>query len=105
MITALEKRYPGITEQVEMCDVATPVSFERYTGNWKGGYLGWLATPEFMNLRVGKTLPGLNNFYIVGTWSGNGSLGFAATSGRQVVQIICHKDEKKFVTTVPGTIN
>jgi phytoene dehydrogenase-like protein len=102
VIAALENRYPGISEQVEMCDVATPVSFERYTGNWKGSYLGWLASPEFMNLRVSKTLPGLDNFYMVGTWTGNGSLGFAATSGRQVTQIICHKDQKPFVTSVPN---
>lgn len=101
VIAALEKRYPGITEQVEMCDVATPVSFKRYTGNWKGCYLGWLASPEFMNIRVSKTLPGLDKFYVAGTWSGNGSLGLAATSGRQVTQIICHEDKKPFVTTVP----
>jgi len=101
VIAALEKRYPGIIDQVEMCDVATPVSFERYTGNWKGSYLGWLASPEFMDKRISKTLPGLENFYLVGTWSGNGSLGFAATSGRHVTQIICHKDQKPFITSVP----
>lgn len=102
VIAALEKRYPGLSNQVEMCDVATPVSFERYTGSWKGSYLGWLATPDFMNLRIGKTLPGLGKFYMVGTWVGSGSLGFAAASGRQAIQLICHSDQKQFRTSIPA---
>jgi phytoene dehydrogenase-like protein len=101
VIVALEKRYPGITEQVEMCDVATPVSFERFTGNWQGCYLGWLASPECMDLRVSKTLPGLSNFYMVGTWVLQSSLAIAAASGRQVTQIICKADQKQFVASTP----
>jgi hypothetical protein len=27
-------------------DVATPLTFERYTGNWKGPFEGWLITRE-----------------------------------------------------------
>jgi hypothetical protein len=38
---------------------------------------------------------------MVGQWVGASSLPFAATSGRHVTQIICHKDNKPFVTTVP----
>lgn len=42
----LEQRFPGITGQVEVTDVATPLTFERYTGNWKGPFEGWLITRE-----------------------------------------------------------
>jgi phytoene dehydrogenase-like protein len=101
VIALLDQRYPGFASQVEMRDVATPVTFERYTGNWKGSWLGWLSTAETMNMRVSKTLPGLSNFYMVGTWVNNGSLPYAATSGRHVTQIMCHADGKPFVTTVP----
>jgi phytoene dehydrogenase-like protein len=38
----VEKAYPGISSQVEVTDVATPLSFERYTGNWLGSTCGWL---------------------------------------------------------------
>jgi len=31
-----ETHYPGIRNKVEMVDVATPLTYERYTGNWKG---------------------------------------------------------------------
>jgi len=101
VISGLEKRYPGISGQIDMCDVATPVSFERYTGNWKGNYLGWLASPNFMNMRIKKTLPGLDQFFMVGTWVGSASLGFAAASGRQVIQQICRNEKTNFITTTP----
>ena len=47
-----------------MIDVATPMTFERYTGNWKGSFEGWLITPENSNVLMkpmSQKLPGLNN--------------------------------------------
>jgi phytoene dehydrogenase-like protein len=101
VIAVLDRRYPGFAAQVDMRDVATPVTFERYTGNWQGSWMGWLSTARTMNMHISKTLPGLGSFYMIGTWTMNGSLPMAATSGRHVTQIICHKDNKPFVTTVP----
>ena len=48
-----------------MVDVATPLTFERYTGNWKGSFEGWLITPQnasTMTKRMPQTLPGLQRF-------------------------------------------
>ncbi len=101
VIEALDRRYPGLAAQVEMRDVATPVTFERFTGNWKGSWMGWAFTPKVMNMHMSKTLPGLTDFYLIGTWVLNSGTAFSATSGRHVTQIICAKDEKPFVTTVP----
>jgi phytoene dehydrogenase-like protein len=101
VIARLDHRYPGLADQVEMCDVATPDTFERYTGNWQGSWMGWLFTPKLYGKRMSKTLPGLANFYMVGQWILEGSLPLAAASGRNVTQIICHKDKKPFVTSVP----
>ena len=41
VIDQLERRYPGIGEQVEVVNVATPLTIERYTGNWQGSE-AWL---------------------------------------------------------------
>ncbi|MCP4679498.1 MAG: NAD(P)/FAD-dependent oxidoreductase [Deltaproteobacteria bacterium] len=101
VIAGLDKRYPGLAGQVEMCDVATPVTFERYTGNYKGSPLGWLTTAKTMQMSVSKALPGLEGFYLVGTWVLNGSIAYAATSGRHVTQVLCKKDGKPFVTALP----
>jgi phytoene dehydrogenase-like protein len=102
IITLLDKRFPGLATQVEMRDVATPVTFQRYTGNWQGSFEGWIMTPKTIFLRMSKTLPGLNNFYMVGQWvEPGGGLPPAAYSGRNLIQILCKRDRRKFMTTVP----
>jgi hypothetical protein len=48
------------------------------------------------------TLPGLGSFYMAGQWVrfGGGVPG-AVTSGRHLMQILCKKGKKRFVTTTP----
>jgi phytoene dehydrogenase-like protein len=83
-------------------DVATPVTYERYTGNWQGSYQGWANTIETTGKRMRRTLPGLGSFYMAGHWVYNASgVPGAVTSGRHVMQVICNKDKRRFVTTVP----
>lgn len=102
----LERVYPGIRTDIEYVDVATPVSYERYTGNWQGSNCGWLLTKQTLWLAIAgirKTLPGLDNFYAIGQWvEPGGSVPVVAMSGRNIMQQICHEDEKEFVATKPG---
>ena len=102
VVALLDKRFPGLSSQVEMRDVATPVTFHRYTGNWQGTYEGWLMTPATVNLNMKKTLPGLDRFYMAGQWvQPGGGLPSGAMTGRYVVQMMCKRDRKRFVATVP----
>jgi phytoene dehydrogenase-like protein len=102
LLAILEKRFPGITEQVEMTDVATPMTWVRYTGNWRGSYEGWKMMSFDSRNRMQKTLPGLDNFYMVGQWvEPGGGLPGVAPSGRNAIQIICRKNKEKFVTSTP----
>ena len=103
VISLLDQRYPGLADQVEMRDVATPLTWERYTGNWQGSMEGWLISEKtFPPFRMSKTLPGLKNFYMAGQWvEPGGGVPVAAMSGRNVIQIICKQDNKRFVTTTP----
>ncbi|HSO27982.1 MAG TPA: NAD(P)/FAD-dependent oxidoreductase [Anaerolineales bacterium] len=100
VIDFLERLYPGIKQEIEVTDVATPLSFERYTGNWQGSCCGWLLTTETMRLMiegVAKTLPGLEDFYMAGQWvEPGGSVPLAAASGRNAIQLICHAEGQKF---------
>ena len=85
-----------------MCDVATPITWERYTGNWRASFEGWLTTTKTFGMRMGKTLPGLKNFYMAGQWvEPGGGVPSAAISGRNVIQIICKQDKKPFATNIP----
>jgi len=100
VIGILERRFPGLASQVEMRDVASPTTFVRYTGNWKGSFEGWQVTPSTWTLGkiMKKTLPGLENFYMAGHWvEPGGGIPAAAMSGRNIIQIVCKKEKKKFV--------
>jgi phytoene dehydrogenase-like protein len=102
VINRLEQRYPGIKEQIEVVDVATPVTYERYTGNWQGSYMGWADTTETLLKLMSRTLPGLGSFYMAGQWvHQGGGVSSAVASGRHVMQVICKQDKMPFVTTVP----
>jgi phytoene dehydrogenase-like protein len=103
VIDLLDQRFPGISSQVEMVDVATPMTFERYTGNWKGSFEGWLITPENANVimkPMSQALPGLSNFYMCGQWvEPGGGLPTGVMSGRRLVKSLCKEDRMKFRTT------
>jgi phytoene dehydrogenase-like protein len=100
---ALGRRFIGLGSQIEMRDVATPVTYHRYTGNWQGSFEGWMITPRTLTLRMSKTLPGLDRFYMCGQWvEPGGGLPTAAKSGRDVIQILCKRDKREFVTAVPS---
>ena len=99
VIEALEERFGNIKSNIEVTDVSTPASLIRYTNNWKGSFEGWHPGRGTMMLRIDKTLPGLENFYMIGQWvEPGGGLPPAIMSGRNVAQIICKKDGKKFTT-------
>ncbi|MGZ4937076.1 MAG: hypothetical protein ACXV4C_11095, partial [Halobacteriota archaeon] len=99
---ALEMRFPGFKEQIEVVDVATPMTFERYTGAWQGfqARAPIEGLSDFLNFLRGKgwcrTLPGLKNFYMIGQWAGDFGLANAATSGRNLIKSICKSDGKRF---------
>ena len=102
IIELLEERFPGISQQVEAIDIATPLTFEHYTGNWKGSFEGWLLTPENAGVLMkpmAQSLPGLKNFYMCGQWvEPGGGLPTGIMSGRRLVKALCREDKKKFKT-------
>ena len=102
IVNIIDKRYPGLKKRVEVVDVATPITTERFTGNWKGAYEGWALSKKNFMKKVNKTLPGLKNFYMVGQWvEPGGGIPIVAASGRNIIQIICSKEKKNFITTKP----
>ncbi len=97
-ISELEIRYPGFRNQVEVIDVPTPMTYKRYTDNWKGSPDGWYLTNE--NLTKGEPvhrLPRLDNLFTAGQWTApyTGTV-IAALSGRQAIELICYREKKVF---------
>jgi phytoene dehydrogenase-like protein len=99
VIAALDRRFPGLAGQVEMVDVATPLTLQRYTGNWKGSFEGWAPTVKEggMRLNMKSTLPGLDGFWMVGQWvSPGGGVPSGLMTGRNLAQVLCRRDGKTF---------
>ena len=100
VIEILEKKLGDIKEKIEVVDIATPASYNRYTSNWKGSVQGWLPGKNFMaSSPVDYELPGLKNFYYASHWSlPGGGLPAAIKTSRDLAQIIC----KKYHTVFSG---
>jgi phytoene dehydrogenase-like protein len=85
IVEILENRFPGIKEQVETFDVTTPVTVERFTHNFHG-WQPWGAKEGTMRIMIrglSKTLPGLENFYMVGTMGRNNDWNIQRCFNRQ----------------------
>ncbi len=101
VVKVLDEKIGNVSDKVEVLDVATPATYFRYTNNYKSSFEGWLPTPKVFGKRIEKTLPGLRNFYMVGQWVEiGGGIPTVALSGRNLAQIMCRKDGKKFRAVV-----
>lgn len=98
VIDLLERRYPGLRQQVEVADVATPMTTLRFTGNGHGYHapITAMARALFTGRRLSQTLPGLENFFMVGQWAGVAGVPMVAAMGRDVVRAMCRIDRREF---------
>ena len=101
-ISELDRRWPGFRAQVEVVDVPTPVTYVRYTGNWQASPDGWYITPDNMRTNPLRILPGLAGLHMAGQWTApfTGTV-MAALTGRQVIQLLCRQDRRRFTTGRP----
>lgn len=92
ILEAIEKEYyPGLSGMVEEMDVATPLTWVRYTGVFHGAFEGLQMTPEVFRLGMSlpKTLDGLSRFSLCGQWvEPGGGLPTAAQSGKMAAALI-----------------
>ncbi|MDY6892763.1 MAG: NAD(P)/FAD-dependent oxidoreductase [Chloroflexota bacterium] len=104
VIDILESHFHGIKNQVEVIDVCTLMTWERYMG----GTQGWFNLPnrrfdfsmreELSDKKFKTTLPGLSNFYFVGVWATTmGSLAHNASSGKTIIRRICKEEGRNFI--------
>ncbi|HEY9219225.1 MAG TPA: NAD(P)/FAD-dependent oxidoreductase, partial [Phenylobacterium sp.] len=102
VIAQLERRFPGLRAQIEVIDVATPLTTKRFTGNGHGfkASMNGLLLALLAGKRLSQTLPGLANFYMVGQWAGIPGVPMVAAMGRDVVRQICRRDGRRFHTEV-----
>lgn len=105
-IEILDRQFRGIKEQVEVIDVCTLMTWERYMGGTQGWFnlpnreLDFSMKEDLTDKKFKTTLPGLSNFYFVGIWATvMGSLAHNALSGKTIIRCICKKDGKEFTSS------
>ena len=97
VINLLLNEFPDLSGTIEVTDVATPMTFVRYTGNWKGSYEGWLVTPGSFFFELPLKLPGLTRFYMAGQWTTTGGgIPGSIKSGRSAVKSMCKELNQPF---------
>ncbi len=99
VIAALSAKIPEIAGNVEVCDVASPLTYERYCGNWKGSWMSEVAS----SMKVGNGYPavidGLSGVYFAGQrMMPPGGLPVALMTGRSAVQYLCKETGTVFVS-------
>lgn len=100
----LEERLPGLINQIEVTEIVTPVSVEHWTGAYHG-FQAWGPPKEYAKEisrnGLSKTLPKLENFYMIGQWSiAQVGLNTAILTGRNLVRDLCKKDRKRFAASI-----
>lgn len=71
IITRTEEFIPSLRAHIEVQEAASPLTFERYTSNWRGSTAGWSWNPEYApHFDFTKDLP-LKNFYAIGHYTHN----------------------------------
>ncbi len=103
VIEQLSHYFKGIESQIEVVDVATLMTWEKFMSG-TNGFNNFPVkkasfTASLLSRKLENTLPGLANFYMVGAWTTSlGATFMNAFSGKKAIQAVCKEDGKKFTS-------
>ena len=93
------KNYYEIDDKdIELIDVTTPLTYERYTNAYRGSYMSFLTTKRVKGLMRVGLIKNLDNFVLSGQWiMAPGGLPIAIFTGKHAICRICKSEKKKFI--------
>ena len=98
MLDVAKNVYPDCADQLELIDVITPCTYERYLNSRHGNFQAFIHTSKGASIMHNGKIKGLKNFLLCGQWLiQSGGLPTAVMSGRFTTQRICKADKRKFV--------
>jgi len=105
VIEIIGRYHPGFEQRVEVMDVSTPLTRERYTGNWMGAMQARKPDSNMIKALMQASpryaYPGIKGLYQTGQWvEAWGGITTAVQSGRKAVQTLCKDDGKRFVASI-----
>ncbi|MFW9991636.1 MAG: hypothetical protein ACFFD4_06220 [Candidatus Odinarchaeota archaeon] len=69
LIEKAENHIPGLKKSIEVIEIATPVTFQRYTRNYSGSYLGWANSVEQSILKRQGNVTPIKNLFTASQWT------------------------------------
>lgn len=97
VIAAIIAQMPEVDGKIEVCDVATPLTYERYCGTWKGSWMTVIG-PNARTKPYPTVIKGLNGVYFAGQRiMPPGGLPNAMLTGMKAVQRLCRDTNIPFV--------
>ena len=99
VVEQIINKFPSLKNKIQVVDVATPVTYNRYTNSSRGEYMSYLLRPDRPGFNHnGKT--GIRNFYLSGQWMQSpGGLPIALSQGRFAIQRICRSNNLSYIFT------
>lgn len=100
IMTMIAQQIPEADGRIEVCDIATPLTYERYCGNWKGSWMTEMKAGMRME-PYPNTIAGLKGVYFAGQrMMPPGGLPPALLTGRAAVEQLCHDTDTIFFDEV-----
>ena len=91
IIRLICRRYPQAEGKIEVLDIATPVTYERYAGSYHGSWMSITCAGDKIKFYPGR-VKSVNGLYFAGhRLIPPGGLPAALISGRRAAQMVCRK--------------
>ena len=97
---------PGLRSHIELCDVATPVTHQRYTGNKDGTIMAARPTRKNIFRRVAQYLTPIENLILGGHWAEyGGGVPVAVRAGFNSALLILQRENPAVFHAVKGLMD
>ncbi|GAB6089469.1 FAD-dependent oxidoreductase [Spirochaeta dissipatitropha] len=97
VLRAVEKRFPEMTGQLELLDVATPLTYMRYCNAYRGAFMPFLPGVSGKMFAHNGRIRSLKNLHLTGQWlQTGGGLPTAVITGKDSIQRIAYDRKEKY---------
>ena len=91
------KKFPEAKDNIEIIDIATPLSYERYTGAYHGSWMSIMGAGDKMKMYPGSVKDVSGLFFAGHRLMSPGGLPVAIVSGRKAAQMVCREFGVMFI--------
>ncbi len=93
LIDRVEKFAPGLRKHIEVIDIATPITHQRYTGNHNGSIMAQVTTRSNIRNKVARYETPVENLFLGGHWAEyGGGVPLAVKAGANSTLVILQRE-------------